>query len=284
MCTFFQWLRPCRWLNGRHPRRKRYSWSNFRCDFERSRGCYGRCKSFFLLRLLSMTFTYAQTPSFTKDELEDELNALLALDLEEAEAAAAAAPTYTAPAPSMPSLNLPSAPTTALKVDFNTLFLWLNATNLTFSEYLNSVEDACFHGVGGGHRASRAASCHVRLEGLALQGHGSWARFPAFGFFTSLHMIVCNVWKSFYRLLIVKRNEFGRTAARIATAHWIWLNWSKPNWIRNFLISFCKTFASTWILVLYLDTDSLPVQPSTRTKPVPIWTLVINLWGRDRIN
>ena len=70
-----------------------------------------------------MTFTYAQTPSFTKDELEDELNALLALDLEEAEAAAAAAPTYTAPAPSMPSLNLPSAPTTALKVDFNTLFL-----------------------------------------------------------------------------------------------------------------------------------------------------------------
>jgi hypothetical protein len=111
-----------------------------------------------------MIFTYFIIPSFSQDELEDELNALLALDLEEAEAAAAATPTYTAPAPSLPSLNLPSAPTTALKVDFDTLLLQLNVGNLIFSESLIFVEDACFDGVGGGHRASRAASCHVRLK------------------------------------------------------------------------------------------------------------------------
>lgn len=79
-----------------------------------------------------MTLTYATIPSLTQDELEDELNALLALDLEEAEAAAAATPTYMAPAPSLPSLNLPSAPTTALKVDFDTLLLQLNVANLIF--------------------------------------------------------------------------------------------------------------------------------------------------------
>lgn len=145
-----------------------------------------------------MTFTYAMFPSSTQDELEDELNALLALDLEEAEAAAAATPTYMAPAPSLPSLNLPSAPTTALKVDFDTVLSQQYAANLIFSKYSNFVEDACFDGVGGGHRASRAASCHVCLElasqkGLSLQGHGSWARFPAFGFFTSLYTTVCNV-------------------------------------------------------------------------------------------
>lgn len=66
----------------------------------------------------SMIFSNAVILYHIQEDLEEELNALLALDLEEAEAAAAAAPTYYAPPPTLPSLNLPSAPTTALKVDF----------------------------------------------------------------------------------------------------------------------------------------------------------------------
>ena len=73
-----------------------------------------------------MVLSHCIISIFTQEDLEEELNALLALDLEESEAAAAATPTYFAPAPSLPSLNLPSAPTTALKVDLNKLYLLLD--------------------------------------------------------------------------------------------------------------------------------------------------------------